>query len=126
MTPLSEVAQDVAQALGLELFDYIKFGKTMSPPVEVIHNKTFYRIPDDQLSPELSIDGSNLTDPYWRCRCEDWLDERGWHFSNRTLVTAWHKDDKGKRYHVEAYCPWPEAPARLVSAVWRRMQEEKA
>lgn len=104
---LAEVAADVAAALGLKRAKDVA-GEWFCTDLDGYH--------------ALFRDGSNLTDPYWRCACEDWLLAQGWKFdlvSNRlTFAITFDGEDM-----VEARGPWPEAPARLVSAVWRRMQE---
>lgn len=57
---LSEIASDVAAALGL------------GQPNPAMGWQ-------DPLSRAwLKEDGYNLTDPYWRCRCEDWAISQGW------------------------------------------------
>ena len=108
MTPLSEVAADVAQALGLEIL-----GSTLR-----------WITPYDPLKPDegvrLYFDGSNITEDYWRCRCEDWLIDQGWVFTAAKEPFAVAFDEEP----IVIACPWPEAPARLVSAAYRKMQEE--
>ena len=51
----------------------------------------------------------SIIDPYWRCRCEDWLLANGHDFQAKACMEALR-------------CPWSEAPARLVSAVWRKSE----
>ena len=97
MTPLSEVAADVAQAL-----------KTKGHWSHEAHPRF------------LMEDGSNLNSPYWRCRCEDWLIEHGWRFVHQDHHLQYPTDPS-----LAVTCPWPETPARLVSAVYRKMQEGK-
>lgn len=77
MDDLAAVAASVAKALGLELFDVREYGKTMRPPVDVIHNRRFFRDPPPNNCAELEEDGSNLFYPSWQIRCRDWLLERG-------------------------------------------------
>lgn len=103
---LSLIAADVAQAL------------------ELIFPGTGQWWTDKEI--DLYFDGSNLTDPYWRCRCEDWLLERGWSFSaHQTPMHPMHVavNMRGDMRQLLVECPWPEAPARLVSAVWQKMKD---
>lgn len=102
METLSEVAADVAAALGLHMYqlapDWYSGGVDM---------------------PMLKLDGSNLIDPYWRCACEDWLDCNGYVFTSDGCIY------KNQALIIDQqYWPLAEAPARLVSAVWRRMKEK--
>ena len=108
MTPLSEVAADVAMALKLKGHwsheEHPRF---------------------------LMEDGSNITDPYWRCRCEDFLLENGWSFRADATYLRLGRHEAAEDVHdiftkVFVDCPWPEAAARLVSAVWRKHQEGKS
>ena len=75
----------------------------------------------------LTKDGSNLTDPYWRCACEDWL-VSGPAQCNLSISEEWveataYYDCKRDAQIFTVECKTAEAPARLVSAVWRRMSE---
>jgi len=106
MTPLSEVAADVAQVFGLTAV----YGPT---GVQV-----GWGAPDGDgmyLTPDM------LTRSEWRCRCQDWLHDHGW----------WTYLDTHDRDHqagaagcalVRVACAVPEAPARLVSAVWQQRE----
>ena len=62
MTPNAEIAAGVAKALGC--LDVQADNWTL--PISGAPNGS------------LRKDGSNLFDPYWRARCEDWLLEHGW------------------------------------------------
>ena len=76
-------------------------------------------------APMLKEDGSNLTDPYWRCLFQDWLLQHGWSFQadyEQIDHEAWLCVAD---VYVHAAGQWAEAPARLVSAVWRKMKEQK-
>ena len=107
MTSLTEVAADVAAALGLERH---------------VDNEGLIYWVDDMAVLEADNGEYGLTDPYWRCRCEDWLHERGSIvFGREDIRGAALKTVQG---WIEVSSPWPEAPARLVSAVWRRMKEK--
>lgn len=72
----------------------------------------------------LSMDGSNLTEPYWFKRCCEWLFEHGY-----TITLS-----DSEIHHVASHCLlWGSeiqssiglAPASMVSAVYRHMQEGK-
>jgi hypothetical protein len=101
MTPFSEVAADVLQALT------IKMVKTEDTPGWV----------------SLWPDGLNLIDSHWRCRCEDWLLEHNWRLCAFPAGEHFCEEGSEEGYTIEIDCPWPEFPARAVSAVWRRMKE---
>jgi len=116
MTPLSEVAADVAQALGLE-----PDRDQAEEAGMIVGWWTEGRLPWDN-DTYLSISGLELTFPNWRCRCEDWLLQNNWVVTLAYNSFATHREYESV---VVASCPWPEAPARLVSAVWRRQQEKK-
>ena len=111
MLPLSEVARDVAEALGL---------KESRHPRDPGYTSRCYQ--NDMRI--LWGDGSNLTDPYWFKACCEWLLTHGWDFACKNDGhECWKFDDSPRGVsQVDLNCPWPEAPARLVSAVWRRMQ----
>ena len=110
MTDLSEVAADVAQALGL---------KQASIAQEPVWEEVNIKDSDEYNC--LLWDGSNLaSEPYWRCRCEDWLRKEGWGFNFGAVKHYSLRFDGDDLVDID--CPWPEAPARLMSAVWRKMK----
>jgi len=79
----------------------------------------------------LDHDGKKLTDDHWRCCCEDFLLENGWSFRADATYLRLGRHEAAEDVHdiftkVFVDCPWPEAPARLVSAVWRKQQEGKS
>jgi hypothetical protein len=95
---LPEVARAVADALGLEpAGDYYRGERP------------------------LYTNGSNLTDPYWRCACEDWLHERGWEHYGQDAHSLLLLGGEA----ITVYGSRAEAPARLVAAVWEKMREGK-
>ena len=107
---LSVIAADVAQALGLKKQDYAlaEWSCTDNTGYHALHRH-----------------GSNLTDPYWRCLFQDWLLQHGWSFQadyEQIDHEAWLCVAD---VYVHAAGQWAEAPARLVSAVWRKMKEQK-
>ena len=110
MTPLSEVAADVAAALGLVICGDGTYHNVVneSPTGHIIAGPH-----------RLNMDGSNLTDPYWRCACEDWLNDKGY------VVELGQSYAEAEEFDgltvVQIKTPLAEAPARLVSAVWRKM-----
>ena len=111
---LAEVAADVAKALGYDIPVYNYARAVIGWSAE-----RRYGIPAS-----IYADGSNLTDPYWRCACEDWLHAQGWYFAKyRDWAECYLGAHESYRENnrVPDGTPWPEAPARLVSAVWRRM-----
>ena len=105
---LAEVVADVAAALGLESY-----------PAGLAKK-------DGDFFIWLNEDGSNLTAAHWIWECLKWLVDQG-------LVVC--LEPREGRAHLayrpmiggsfEVACPLAEAPARLVSAVWRRMQQAK-
>lgn len=119
-TPLNEVAKDVAEALGL------------GEPVPVMLDHVL-KLGDGWVKDNnfLNPSGRQLTDPYWRCACEDWLLAHGWDFdayaSSDHKHMAWHGRERDSDFEpppiLSVGCPWPEAPARLVSAVWRKQRD---
>lgn len=111
MTPLPEIAVDVAQALALET--YGEAATAWWP-----QHAWWPQQPAPQVY--LSKDGSNLADPYWFKRCCEWMNTRKFVV---TLGAETHMcDDYMKNRSVWAYCPLALAPAALVSAV---LQQEK-
>ena len=110
MTSLTEVAADVAAALGLR---------------KHIGSDGIVYYEDDHAVLETDGGEFGISDPCWRCRCEDWLIAQRYSFAQHSFPTGIHdvwQPFEGIDEHAE--CPWPEAPARLVSAVWRRMKEK--
>jgi hypothetical protein len=105
VTPLSEVAADVAQAFSLTAI-YGPTGMQVgwgAPDGDGMH-----------LTPDM------LMRPEWRCRCEDWLHEHGYRFeSGRNSIHKAYGMSLAGELFTEVNCPWPEAPGRLVSSVWR-------
>ena len=90
---LEQIAASVARALGVRLVhkDYV----TVSPDLD------------------LFMDGSNLFNDHWRCRCMDWLLEEGHtiHLNQRLS----HHLDMPVRVHLD--CPAAEFPARAIAAL---------
>ena len=119
MNDLPSIAADVAAALGLcEHEGRWWEASEMIEDCEHCHYRT-----EVWYGHGLEKDGSNLTDPYWRCRLEDWLIAQRYSFAQHSFPTGIHdvwQPFEGIDGHAE--CPWPEAPARLVSAVWRKMK----
>lgn len=106
---LAEVASDVAQALGLK----------KSPAGEWYYSG---RAGDECW---LVTNGSNLTDPYWFWRCCEWLSQNCWdiQLGSDGFHEAWNdKESVAMNGPIPMYL-LSEAPARLVSAVFRRMQK---
>jgi hypothetical protein len=112
---LSVIAASVASALGLQFFNYAAYGKMMQPPVDVIHDRSMWRIPDEDYGPELEIDGSNVFADPWRWRCLEWLLGQGWVtcFESREyrFHTMWCP---GKVGQMDIRCPASEFPARAI------------
>lgn len=107
---LALVASDVALALG------------MVPDAHPAN--WYYRKGSPELMRHLiKADGSNLTDPYWFWRCCEWLTSTGWDIQIGAdgFHESWRMDGSPDE-HVALNGPIPtaEAPARLVSVVWRR------
>src|SRR5574341_1732105 len=70
-------------------------------------------------------DGRDIAEDYWRCRCEEWLHERGQIAYTRRGRTTLHEFVKISPpiWDCCVACPLAEAPARLVAEVWQRMKE---
>ncbi len=102
LTELEQIAQSVAKALGLK--DY--------PPSDGAR----WHLPewDGDNSPALLGDGSNLFDPYWRCRCMDWLLKQGYRIVMRDIgkhyVYSLIHDYQGEAIE----CPASEFCARVI------------
>ena len=132
MTTLAEVAADVVQALGL-MRCHGGYITNYAPPDADYVMAT---------GPMLLTAGTNLTEPYWFKRCCEWLNEEGYlvgighcwpvalkYDSADNIIdmsqTLRDAADSTKWIRIMEHHPFGELPARLVSAVWRRMQGEK-
>lgn len=70
----------------------------------------------------LFCDGTNIGTPDWFWRCCEWLAQNGWdiQLGSDGFHEAWNDEDN---VAMNGPIPISEAPARLVSAVWRRTQK---
>lgn len=100
MTELEQIAASVARALGLQLNATSHF---------------WIGVGDKEI---LRVDGSDLFDDHWRCRCFDWLHSSGWdvciaehnhhHTAHKTEGNCW------------ITCPAAEFPARAIHELIRK------
>jgi hypothetical protein len=70
----------------------------------------------------LTQDGSNVFEPYWRCRCLDWLLEHGYLVSFSPIPAAHvaYKDGTGD---FRWYGPASEFPARAINALMEKTRD---
>ena len=102
----SEVARLVAEALGVAEDQGNAWYETSKPGL-------------------LYKDGFNIGSNYWRCRCEEWLLERG--LTLRLSPTGEQSCYEDFGFWLEIlgiHSPLAEAPARLVAEVWCRQQQQ--
>jgi hypothetical protein len=110
---LAKVAADVAEALELGRSIYMSTDATGKP------FSHYLWAPKGLSEPMLNGDGSNLTCPDWFMRCVEWLTANPEEeISLKLHESRYWPDQVHDCYKVK--CPIEEAPARLVSAVWRR------
>lgn len=104
---LLSIAADVAAALGL----------INDPPG--MNWQDGYK--DWQTRQLIQSRGNDLSNDYWRCRCEDWLYDHKFMRVSPAFFPDRHVA-KTEHWQVDVTCSLAEAPARLVSAVWRKMK----
>lgn len=102
MTPLSEVAADVAKAFGLTLRHYA--------------GEVFYEDLKNRNTITINVNGNGLTTGFWFKACCEWLRHAGYTIC---LGPAWGIVHNARGDNLAEVPISAEAPARLVSAVWR-------
>lgn len=110
---LAQIAASVARAL--DLGGTYKVSKSEGgPPVAYWDRQN--PISDRHY---LEADGSNLTDPYWQCRCRDWLVAQGYavEFGGDAIV---HKETRAGCDGVQIDCPDAEFAARAIHEIMSR------